>query len=60
MLEVNWPPESKEDTGEDAAMAKLFEKGERERFCIPIDGDADGRKVEGPDGGTEEPFSDGL
>jgi hypothetical protein len=59
MLEANCPPEPREDTGEDA-RAKLLENGERERFCIPIDEDTDGRRVEGPDGGTEEPFSDGL
>jgi hypothetical protein len=59
MLEVNWPPEPREDTGEDDAMTKLLEKGERERFCIPIDGDVDCRKVVDPDTGTEEPFSDG-
>ena len=60
MLEANWPPEPKKVTGEDDARAKLLENGERERFCIPIDGNVDGRGVEGPDGGTEEPFSDGL
>jgi len=59
MLEVNWPPEPREDTGEDDAMTKLLEKGERERFCIPIDEDVDCRKVGGPDTGREEPFSDG-
>jgi len=39
MLEANWPPELREDTGEDDAMTKLLEKGERGR--IPIDGDVD-------------------
>jgi hypothetical protein len=56
MLEANWPPEPKEDTGEDDARAKLLENGERERFCIPIDGDADGRRVEGPDGARKNRF----
>ena len=37
MLEANWAPKPREDTGEDDAMTKLLEKGERERLCMPMD-----------------------
>jgi len=60
MLEVNWPPELKEDTGDDDATTALLAKGERERLWMPIDGVADWRNVGGPDMCSEEPFSETL
>jgi hypothetical protein len=42
--------------GEDDARAKLLENGEWERFCTPIDRDANGRRVKGPDEAQKNHF----